>query len=166
MATIGLFGTCGNSKWRESFKIQYKQHGGIKWYDPNVLDWKPENAIEEAEHLKNDDIILFPVTNETYGLGSLGETGFSILSAISSIQTNRYVVIMIDDNLLDPLKENTALYKESIKMRALIKAHLKKVENNNIFIVQNLDEMYYVSVVLVGIINQMTVLDRYRPFMT
>ena len=161
MATIGLFGTCGDSKWREPFKETYNHQSGIKYFDPVVPNWTPECSKIEAEHLASDDIILFPVTKETYGLGSLGETGFSILYAIN-MSITRYVVAMIED-LGENLKENMELYKESVKMRALVRAHLAKVQHDNVFIVENLDQMLYVSVVLAKIINQMSVLNEFRP---
>ena len=72
--TIGLFGTCGNSKWRDSFIKDYEKEG-IDYYNPQVDNWKPEDAKVEAEHLANDKIILFPVTRETSGLGSLVTVG-------------------------------------------------------------------------------------------
>ena len=63
---IGLFGTCGGSKWRDEFMAAYEERG-INFFNPQVADWTPECAEIEADHLVNDDVILFPVTNETFG---------------------------------------------------------------------------------------------------
>lgn len=62
MLCVGLFGTCGGSKWRNNFMLKYNEMG-INYFNPQVDDWKPELAEIEAEHLVNDDIVLFPVTN-------------------------------------------------------------------------------------------------------
>jgi hypothetical protein len=147
MICIGLFGTCGGSTWRNEFIKKY-QALNIEFFNPQVDDWKPELAEIEAEHLVNDEIILFPVTSETYGTGSLAETGFSIMQAINS-NANRSVVLMIDNFVKDDLiAANPLTTKESLRARALVRAHLKKNIHNNVYIVESLDEMYEVSIKL------------------
>lgn len=115
--TIGLFGTCGQSRWREPFIAEYKNRN-INYYNPQVDNWSPENAIEEAKHLTEDEIILFPITNETYGLGSLSEVGFSILNVIN-LNKRRSFIVFIDDNVNETLinkeKQNESFKKESLK---------------------------------------------------
>src|SRR5271156_2620325 len=91
--TIGLFGTCAGSQWREPFKAAYEIEQ-ITYFDPQVPNWTPECAVVEAEHLADDEIVLFPVTGESYGTGSLAETGFSILQAIR-LDDRRDFIIMI-----------------------------------------------------------------------
>ncbi len=147
MLCIGLFGTCGGSSWRDAFIERYKELK-INYYNPQVLDWTPEMAEIEAEHLVNDDIILFPVTGETFGTGSLAETGFSIMQAISSNE-NRSVVIMVDKEIKDELKvADPVASKESMRARALVRAHLKKVNKPNVYIIDSLDEMLEISLKL------------------
>ena len=143
--TIGLFGTCGNSRWRDNFITVYEKMG-IDYFNPVKDDWKPEDAQIEAEHLANDEIILFPVTNETLGLGSLGEVGFSILQAIK-LDSNRDIIVMIDKDLSDEAKEyfEESMVRESIKMRALICAHLKKLNYPNVYMVDTLDDMLSIT---------------------
>jgi hypothetical protein len=141
--TIGLFGTCGGSTWRDGFMEKYDEMG-IGCFNPLKDDWKPEDAQIEAEHLANDEIILFPVTDETSGLGSLGEVGFSILQAIK-LDADRAVIVMIDK---DCKIEDEAVKKESIRTRALIKAHLNKLKYPNVYIVDNLENMMIVSLQL------------------
>ncbi len=143
--TIGLFGTCGNSQWRNKFIETYKKLN-IDYFNPVKDDWKPEDAEIEAEHLANDEIILFPVTDETLGLGSLGEVGFSILQAIK-LDSNRDIVIMIDKDLNDEAKDyfDDSMVRESIKMRALIRAHLKKLNYPNVYLVDNLSNMLLIT---------------------
>ncbi len=81
MLTIGLFGTCGNSTWRDPFIKKYKELD-IQYFNPMVDIWNEELAKVEAQHLAEDKIILLPIVNETYAFGSLSEAGFLILNAI------------------------------------------------------------------------------------
>lgn len=149
---IGLFGTCGNSQWRKEFIADYTRNG-INFYNPQVTDWKPDDAAIEAEHLVNDEIILFPVTAETYGTGSLAETGFSILSAIRSNE-DRYVIIYIDQNLdAELVAADPIAAKESLRSRALVKAHLKKVKHKSVFVVDSLLDMKLLSFELLQVVN-------------
>lgn len=144
---IGLFGTCGRSTWRDKF-IEIYSAKGISFFNPNVADWKPELAEIEAEHLASDQIILFPITKETYGTGSLAETGFSVLNAIK-LDDRRDFVIMVDQVLdEDLMTDNPVAAKESLRARALVKQHLKKLGFSNLFVVETLDEMMEVSLVL------------------
>lgn len=166
---VGLFGTCGGSKWREAFETRYRASDIIS-FNPQKSDWKPEDAVEEAEHLANDEIILFPVTGETYGTGSLAETGFSILSTVR-MDTNRFVVVMIDKDINPVLKEeNPVAAKESIRARALVRAHLRKVKYKNVYVVETFDEMMEVSLQIHHALNLLKAADAildgikgYRP---
>lgn len=142
---IGLFGTCANSSWREAFKVVYDKLG-IKYYDPQVEDWTPECAVEEAEHLAKDDIILFPVLSESYGMGSLAEVGFSILQAIR-IDSQRDFVILVDSDLDDNLTDEAAR-KASLGARRLVLSHLSKLAMKNVYLANTMDEMLAISVQL------------------
>lgn len=145
--TIGLFGTCGNSQWRKPF-IELYDSLNINYFNPVKPNWNPSDAIEEAEHLANDEVVLFPITGETFGIGSLAETGFSVLQAIK-LEDKRDFIIMIEPDLIDSVKEeNPQLYKESVRARALIIQHLKKLRMSNVYIVDDLDDMLYASTVL------------------
>lgn len=146
--TIGLFGTCGSSKWRDPFTKAYDEQG-INYFNPQKEEWKPEDAVIEAEHLCNDEILLFPVTNETFAFGSLAETGFSILQAIK-LNQRREIIVMIDPDVKIPEnteggRENEAQRKDSIRARALVMAHLKKLDYPNVWVVKNLDNMLKLS---------------------
>lgn len=144
--TIGLFGTCGGSQWRLPF-IQAFETNGMGYFNPQVDDWDDSYAPIEAEHLVEDEIILFPVTSETYGNGSLAEVGFSINQAIRS-DNERFVVVFVDPTVDAKLKEdNAVLAKDSTRSRALVLAHLKKQASNypNVYVVDSLDKMWEVS---------------------
>jgi hypothetical protein len=158
--TIGLFGTCGGSKWRDAFIKEYEAQG-ISYFNPQVPEWKPEFAVLEAEHLANDEIILFPVTKETYATGSLAETGFSIAQAIN-LNRSRDVVILIDQLPDSTLKEeNPTAYKESARGRALVIQHLKKLKMKNVYVVSTFEQMLRVSLFLH---NAATIRDQVKEF--
>lgn len=150
MICIGLFGTCGGSSWRKTFIERYETLK-IQFFNPQVEDWSPELAEVEAEHLVNDSIILFPVTNETFGTGSLAETGFSIMQAINSNE-HRSVVIMIDKDIKEELKiSDPVAAKESLRARALVRAHLAKNKRANVYVVDSLEKMYDISIQLYNV---------------
>jgi hypothetical protein len=142
---VGLFGTCGQSRWRDPFTAHY-QELEIPFFNPQVDDWEPELANLEAHHLANDDIVLFPITGETYGTGSLAECGFSILNAIK-LESQRDFVIMIEAELNASLNDPVAR-RESLRARALVKQHLLKLRLRNLYLVDDLPTMLEVSLVL------------------
>lgn len=137
---IGLFGTCGNSTFRQEKFIPEFEKLNIPYFNPQVEDWSPALAIVEAEHLANDRVVMFPITSETYGLGSLSEVGLSLLNAIK-LDDRRYFIVMIDDKLDDELMKDKVLSKESLRNRALVKQHLLKLNFSNVFLVETLDQM-------------------------
>lgn len=146
VVTIGLFGICGGSQWRKPFETKYGEIG-ITNFNPQVDNWDSSMADIEAQHLAEDEVILFPITGETYGTGSLAETGFSILQAIR-LDDRRDFVILIDKELSPALMENATAAKESLRARALVKAHLRKVHLSNLYVVETLEEMLEVSIKL------------------
>ena len=156
--TVGLFGTCGGSTWREPF-IETCEELEVEFFNPVVPEWNPSFAVQEAEHLVNDDIILFPVTEETYGEGSLAETGYSISQALRS-NKNRYVVVYVAPQVCKELHDaNREKAHVSDKMRALVLAHLRRQRETfpNVFVVESLDEMHTAMIHLIAalkIINQ------------
>jgi len=144
--TIGLFGTCGGSKWRDQFMAAYDARG-ISYFNPQVDNWTPEMADIEARHLVEDDIILFPVTGETAGTGSLAEIGFSLFQAAKA-GTNRYFVFMVDAEC-DPTKvTDPMLAKESRRARTLVRAHLRKNTHPSVFVCDTFEEMLDISLFL------------------
>jgi len=162
MLCIGMFGTCGGSRWREDLFIPKYDELGIEWYNPQVENWDPSMADVEATHLANDAIILFPVTNETYGFGSLAETGFSMLQAIRLDDRRDFVIFIaqdiaerdpggkrLDDRLNEDGSQNPrSQARESLRTRALVRQHLIKLRLPNVYVVDSLEEMLEVSLVL------------------
>ena len=154
---IGLFGTCGNSSWRKDLFIPEYEAKGIRYFNPQVENWDPSKAKEEAYHLANDPILLFPITNETYAAGSLSETGFSVLQALN-LDNRRDIVLFIDPDLKVELTLEIARAKannqmlpqamDSIRNRALVIEHLKKLRFSNVYLVNSLEEMLQLSLEL------------------
>jgi len=144
--TIGLFGTCGNSTWRNQF-IECYTEKGIPFFNPQLPPgtWTPGCMKEENDHLMTDGIILFPVTNETTGQGSLAEIGFSISAALKR-NPERYFIFMIDDACLDP-DASAAACADSVRSRKLVKSKLVEVakENDGVFIANTLADMLVLS---------------------
>jgi hypothetical protein len=149
-ACIGMFGTCGKSTFRkEIFIPRYLKEGlveGVDFYNPQVESWDPSCAKVEALHLSKDQVILFPVTSETYAVGSLAEVGFSILNAIK-LDDRRDIIIMIHEHLDDELMVDKDRSKESLRARQLVLVHLAKQRLNNVFLVKTFEEMLEMSLV-------------------
>lgn len=156
---VGLFGTCGNSTWREPFIEEFDKRG-ISYFNPQIEDWEkacaeaeakglPSPADQEVDHMANDAVLLWPVLGETFGTGSLAEVGFSIIEAIR-LDKHRDLIVLIEPDVSDELKENSApiAVKESQRARALVKAKLKALRFDNVYIVETLEEMLEVSIEL------------------
>ena len=154
--TIGLFGTCGQSTWRKDF-IEMFNENKIEFFNPQLGEgeWNPDHADEfvrnENYNLKHNKIILFPVTSETTGQGSLAEIGFSVADTIRHIQKDtalkeRYLIVFIDLDCNDP-KASIEQIEESKRSRKLVlsKAILEADINPRVFISQSLKEMKELS---------------------
>jgi hypothetical protein len=152
--TVGLFGTCGGSRWREPFIARFEALG-IPYFNPQVENWTPALAEVEAWHLANDALVLFSVTSETFAVGSLAEIGFSALSALR-MNANRFVVLYIDPSVDEALvAQNPQAARDSVRARKLVFAHLAAHPLPNVFVVQSLAQMLEASVRLFGALELM-----------
>lgn len=159
---VGLFGTCGNSEWRNPF-IKLYTYNDIPFFNPDAGDnWHPGMIADENKHLKEDSIILFPVLAETTGFGSLGEIGFSVLNAIRNIHngSGQYLITMIDDDCNDKKATNDER-KHSIKTRKLVKSKLLAVNHPNVIVVDNLPVMLTASIEVINIIKTLNNIKKY-----
>jgi hypothetical protein len=147
---IGLFGTCGKSTWRKSF-IDIYESKNIDFFNPQLPDgmWTPDRSDEfvqiENSNLKSNDIILFPVTSETTGQGSLAEIGFSVCDAMRNLN-NQYLIVLIDLNCLDE-KATESQIEDSKRSRKLVRSKVEQEIkiNPNVFLVDNMSEMKNLS---------------------
>lgn len=157
---IGLFGTCGESRWRESFIAHYETMG-IPYFNPQVATgaWHAGLVANENQHFNQDAIILFPVTSETTGQGSLAEIGFSVSSALRHSH-DRFFVFMIEDECHDTTSDEQGR-KDSVRSRALVKSKLIDFSKNhpNIILTSSFPEMLKISVDLFQWIQQKEKLD-------
>jgi hypothetical protein len=162
---IGLFGTCGASKWRKSFIEAYKKEG-FDYFNPQLGEgeWTPEFADIENQHFKTNEIILFPITSETTGLGSLSEVGFSIAETLRNIK-ERYLIVFIDPECNDKNAEKNEI-NTSIRTRKLVtsKVELEIKENKKVFIVHSIKEMKELSIQIAHYIKEEKFLNEFKLF--
>lgn len=154
--TVGLFGTCDNSKWRNDF-IKHYELNKIKFFNPDAGDnWHPGLIDEENQHLLEDEIILFPVLAESLGLGSLAEIGFSVNRVIRNIQdgSNQYLVVLID-NICTAESASESEIVHSNRTRKLVKSKLLDITHPNIMVVDSLQSMMLVSFKLIDVIESL-----------
>lgn len=153
--TVGMFGTCSGSTWREPFIKEYKQRK-IDFFNPDLGDdWTPDATENENIHLIEDNIVLFPVLAESLGFGSLGEIGFSMLTVLKNVMTghNQYLIVLIDDKC-EMEGASTEDIKLSDNTRKIIKSKVEDVDHPNVFLVNTLDEMKELSFRLVALVEQ------------
>lgn len=153
MRCIGLFGTCDKSPWRDDFIKKYVELG-IPYFNPVVENWHPGCIPEEAKHLAQDEIILFPILGWSYGEGSLAELGFGPLRAMRQNMQRSFVVLIeteFHERLTDPARRDA-----SLRARKLLLGHLKEVDAPNIYLVKDLDHMLAMSVDLFNIHSKMS----------
>ena len=150
-ACVGLFGTCEKSTWRADFIAAFtKAVPPIKFFNPQVPadKWNDLCIPVESHHLANDAVIVFPVLSESYAIGSLAEIGFSIIQA-SRFDQRRDVVVMIAPDVDQALKDsNPELAKASQRARRLVRGHLEKLQLQNVYIVDNMDDLLGLSITL------------------
>jgi hypothetical protein len=148
--TIGLFGTCDNSKWRLPFIEKYEELG-IAYFNPDAGDsWHPGMIPMENYYLNHAEIVLFPILAESLGTGSMGEVGFSVQNVLRNIQNGRrqFLIALIDDECTD-MRKTEEERKRSTKDRALVKSKLAaQVSCPVITLVNTMDEMLVMSLEL------------------
>jgi hypothetical protein len=145
MLSVGLFGTCDKNRWRDPFMAKYEELK-IPYFNPMVDDWHPGLVADEARHLAEDEIILFPVLGWSYAEGSLSELGFGPLRAMRQ-NKNRSFVYLIETELHERLTDPERC-KASLRSRKLLLGHLAELDDKNIYLVNSLDEMLHTSLEL------------------
>ena len=163
---IGLFGTCGDSTFRQGLFIPEYERLGIPYFNPQVDDWRPELADIEADHLTYDVVQCWPVLSSTYGGGSLAEQGFSIASSLRAPSPlPKLIIPMIEQTLDDRLTDEVAR-QESLRARKLVAAHMRNIESPFVYPVESLEEMLAVSISLYGAARALVEASRsYNPAM-
>lgn len=167
---VGLFGTCGDSTFRQELFIPAYTELSIPFFNPQVDDWNPELADIESDHLAHDVVQCWPVLGSTYGTGSLAEQGYSIASSLRApTPLPKFIIPMIEMELSETLTNEVAR-KESERARKLAATHLANNTSPNVFVVSSLDEMLETSIILYSAAKALVELSRssnpaYRRFM-
>jgi hypothetical protein len=158
---VGLFGTAGSSTWRDAF-VQAYTAANIQFFNPQKSNWVQEvDAPLEAQHLEQDKIVLFPVLSETYGGGSTTELGFAA-NAVKG--TGRSLVIYLTPKVDEALTEANALAaKEANRARGLAAAHMSRLDSDNIYVVESLEQMLTLSITLYQSYKLKESASRYNP---
>jgi hypothetical protein len=120
---IGLFGTCGDSKWREEIAIPILQSMGVEYFNPVVANWTAECAENEVRHATTDRVLMLVITGETTGIASMAESGWQALMASNNGQA---LVFVLQD--MPPSDEEKALRIN--KTRNLLRQYAKKAGSN------------------------------------
>lgn len=126
---VGLFGTCGDSKWRENHSIPLLEKAGIEFFNPVVPDWTDECAVIEAEHAAQDKVVLMVITGETTAIGSMAESGWIALQNHLRGQTTIFVLADMNPEPDPSLRIN--------KIRKLMRAHMAKLPKDFSVVVFN-----------------------------
>jgi len=139
---VGLFGTCGDSTWRDDKAIPALQAADLEFFNPVVADWTPDCMEVEARHAAEDRVILMGITGETTAVGSLAELGWIALQA--QLRGQSVVVFLedMDESTLDPA---VAQNVRPNKVRALVREHMGKLplslfQSGTISMCETLDE--------------------------
>lgn len=103
MLCVGLFGTCDKNRWRDPLMAKYDEEK-ILYFNPMVDNWHPGLVADEAKHLAEDEIILFPILGWSYAEGSLSEIGFGPWKAMRQ-NKNRSFVYLIETTLHERLAD-------------------------------------------------------------
>lgn len=150
---VGLFGTCDKNRWRDPFMAKYNKLG-IAYFNPMVDNWHPGLVADEAKHLAEDEIILFPILGWSYAEGSLSELGFGPWKAMRQ-NKNRSFVYFIELELHERLTDPDRC-KASMRARKLLLGHLEEIDAPNVYIVKSLEEMLATSLQLHEIHTRLT----------
>lgn len=126
---------------------------GIPYFNPMVDDWHPGLVPLEAQHLAEDEIIMFPILGWSYAEGSLSEMGFGPLKAMRQ-NINRSFVYFIETTLHERLTDPDRC-KASLRARQLLLGHLKQLNAPNVYVVKSLEKALETTVTLYGVHKQM-----------
>ena len=116
--TVGLFGTCGDSRWREDVAIPLLEKANVSYFNPVVKDWNEEAMKNEAHHAANDQVIMLVITGETTAIASMAESGWV---ALQCVLTGRSLIVVLEDMPT----EDPALRIN--KVRNLLRQHISKL---------------------------------------
>ena len=121
---------------------------GIPYFNPMVDNWDASCIPVEAHHLAHDPVILFPILDQSYGLGSLSEMGFGPLRAMRQNAYRSFVILVHPDVTPELWELDAGQAKASKRARALVRGHLANLNESSITLVETLDDMLEISIKL------------------
>ena len=138
--TTTIFGT-NTTKWREDLKSFFNILCPWKMHD--IYDILSINQHEVfVRQINQSNIVVFVITNETYGLKELALTGLMINEICNS---NKYGIFYIEPLIkADLYKVDTITGSESNQIRTAIIKHLQLLQNDRIFLVNEIDNLGHV----------------------
>ena len=96
---LGEFGTCGGSKWRESFTAELVKRGfpAENIYNPVVPNWtQSDQDVEDVFKADPKNLLLFYITDP--GQEGLNVSVYSILEARDALQDKPESTVVVFDN--------------------------------------------------------------------
>jgi hypothetical protein len=81
--------------------------------------------------------LVFALTGETYGTGSLAEIGFAVAQVKG---TDRHLLAYVEASLAEALTDQVAR-KESERARRLVIAHMQELRLANVMLLDSVDAM-------------------------
>lgn len=123
--TVGLFGTCGNSSWR-NLAIEYLEEDGVDYFNPVVENYDDAAQQNEVYHFKNDAVIMLVITEETSGIISMAESGWMALATLLS-ERQRFFILVAKE--MPDTEEN----RQINKCRRLIEKYCKALDSDRVF---------------------------------
>jgi hypothetical protein len=118
---IGLFGTCGDSRWREDIAIPILEQRQKPYFNPVVPNWTEEAMKNEVDHAANDKVVMLIITGETNGIASMAESGWIALQVHMS---ERDLVVVIED-CPDTIPDHVRINKT----RKLLRNYIQKEDS-------------------------------------
>lgn len=118
---VGLFGTCGDSRWREDIAIPILEQRQKTYFNPVVPNWTEEAMKNEVDHAANDKVVMLVITGETTGIASMAESGWIALQVHMG---NRDLVMVIED-CPETISDHVAINKT----RKLLRNYIQKEDS-------------------------------------
>lgn len=145
---VGLFGTCGDSKWRDEV-IPILTAANVDYFNPVVPEWNDEAQRNEVEHAASDHVILLVITGETTGIASMAESGWIALNCAT---TGQKLIVVLDD-MPNDVKDEFGVSLRLNKARALLRKYIRSSDNDqsSLFLMETVQDAALKAVELLGV---------------
>lgn len=144
-AMVFLGGSCDPTTWRADKAIPAMTSAGVKFYNPQVADWKPELVELETKAKEESEVLLFVVDGQTRAIASM-------LEVAELASTGRKVVLVID-NIPDGMEVGgEKIAGRQLKDLNRARAYLADIarRHQNTVLCQTIDEAIAKSIQLIN----------------